>query len=312
MELERRHLDHLSAVAAQGSVTRAAQVLGLTQPALSRSIRELELALGLRLFDRMPQGAVPTAACRVLLERAGPLLAGFQELEREAQRLGGSFTGAFAIGLGPAVAAGSAALEVGRLLSAHPRLRCRVVTASPVELARRLRDLELEFFVADLTLFDARPEAFELEPLDFVGMLFCRAEHPILGCAEPLREVMRHPIAALGPPPAALASLRELLREANPTLPADWEPALVLDDARALTSLMLESDVIGGSAAYAHADSLRSGVLRTVPVPRPVYHGRVGPVRLHERTLSPPAELLWKAITSALRRDLGQSGPDLG
>jgi DNA-binding transcriptional LysR family regulator len=180
------------------------------------------------------------------------------------------------------------------------------MTAPAVELARHLRELEIEFFVADLTLFDASSDAFEMEPLDHEGMLFCRAEHPVLRCAEPLREAAHHPVALLGPPPAALAALRAVLREAEPALPTDWEPALVLDDARALTSLLLESDMIGGSVAYAHAASLASGVLRPVPVPRPVYRGRVGPVRLRERTLSAPAELLWKAIAAALSRDLGQ------
>lgn len=180
------------------------------------------------------------------------------------------------------------------------------MTAPAVELARHLRELEIEFFVADLTLFDASPDAFEMEPVDHEGMLLCRAEHPVLRCAEPLREVAQHPVVLLGPPPAALAALRAVLREADPTVPADWEPALVLSDARALTSLLLESDMIGGSVAYAHAASLRSGALRCVPVPRPLYRGRVGPVRLRARTQSGPAELLWKAIAAALRRDLGQ------
>lgn len=305
MELERKHLRQLSAVAAHRSVTQAAQALGVTQPALSRSIGDLERQLGVRLFDRLPQGVVPTPACRDLLERAHALLAEFEQLEREAQRLGGELAGELAIGIGPAVAAGSAALEVGRLLQEHPRLRCRVVTASAHELGQRLRALAIEFFAADLTLFDARKDVFELESMAYAGHLFCRADHPILRSDDPLRSITRFPIGLLGPPPAAVAAVRRRLREIDPALPADWEPALVLDDARILSALMLETDLVGGSTGYAHAALLRSGELVSLPLPQPVYLGRVGPVRLRGRSLSPPAELLWKAIGQALRRDLG-------
>lgn len=85
-------------------------------------------------------------------------------------------------------------------------------------------------------------------------------------------------------------------------------PALVLDQASALSGLLLESDAIGGSTAYAHADALRSGALRVVALPRSVYRGRVGPVRLRDRTLSPAGEALSTATTDALRRDLAAPG----
>jgi LysR family pca operon transcriptional activator len=307
MELERRHLRQVAAVATHRNVTQAAQSLGVTQPALSRSIADLERQLGVKLFDRLRQGVVPTPACHALLERARVVLADFELLEREAQRLGAEFVGQIAVGIGPAVAAGSAPLEVGRLLAEHPRLRCRVVTASAQELAQRLRALEIEFFAADLTLFDGRKDVFALEAMAHAGSLFCRADHPILASEDPLHGITRFPIGLLGPPPAALAAVRQRLREADPALPAEWEPALVLDDARALTALMLETDLVGGSTAYAHAGALRDGKLVSLPLSRPVYLGRVGPVRLRGRSLSPPAELLWKGISAALRRDLGRA-----
>lgn len=81
MELERRHLAHLAAVAEHRNVTRAAEALGLTQPALSRSIQEIERILGLRCFDRLPQGSVPTAACLTLVERARAMLKDFEAFE---------------------------------------------------------------------------------------------------------------------------------------------------------------------------------------------------------------------------------------
>ena len=285
-------------------MTRAAEALGITQPALSRSIQELERRLGLRLFDRLPQGALPTSACQVLLERARTLMAGFEDFAREAQRLGEHYTGALAIGLGPAVAAGSATVEIGRFLTLHPKLHCRVAIAAPQELAQRLRDLELEFVVADQTPTDANADSLVLEPLEYEAVLLCRAGHPVLRAPEPAAEVAHYRVAVVGPPPAGLAALREFLRRHTPELPASWMPALALDKASALRQLLLASDFVGASAAYAHAPELRAGTLQVIPVRDSVYRGRVGPVRLRDRVLSPAAEALWKLLLETLREDL--------
>ncbi|MCU0671104.1 MAG: LysR family transcriptional regulator, partial [Myxococcota bacterium] len=162
MELDRRHLVHLSTVARHQSVTQAAQELGITQPALSRSIQEIERILGLRCFDRLAQGVVPTSACRVLLERAGSLLGDFEKLERDAQQLAGSFAGSLTVGLGPVISAGSTILEVAVLIARHPKLEIRIVVESASELLRRLQSYELDFFVGDQSLMQDSRASFEL------------------------------------------------------------------------------------------------------------------------------------------------------
>jgi len=304
MELDRRHLSHLSAVARHQSVTQAAQELGITQPALSRSIQEIERILGLRCFDRLAHGVIPTSACRVLLERASSLLGGFAELEREAQQLAGSFTGSLTVGLGPAIAAGSAVLEVALLIARHPKLEVRIVVEPPVELLKRLQNFELDFFVGDQSPVQDARGSFVLESIDYVGRLFCRDAHPILRAKTPLREVTRYPIAFVSAPPLAVESLRALLREGDPSLRANWKPAVEISSSPALETLLLGSDFVGGSTAHAHEAALRSGALRIVPLPRPLYTGPVGPVRLRDRTLSPAGEALWKAIIEAIRLDV--------
>ena len=310
MELDRRHLAHLAAVAEHRSVTRAAEELGITQPALSRSIQEIERLLGLRCFDRLPQGVVPTAACLALLERARAMLSSFEDFEREAQRLGERFAGSLALGFGPAVASGSATREVGRFLALHPALRCRVVIDSPDDLAERLRSLELEFFVGDHTTLDATAHAFVLEPIEYEALLLCRPGHPLLRAKDPERAIARYPVAAVGPTAAAIAALQKFLREGDPAVPAHWMPALTLDQASALRQVLLDGDFLGASTSHAHADDLRTGALRQIPLPRSVFRGRVGPVRLRGRTLSPAGEALWKLVVDSLRFDVA-AGADL-
>lgn len=305
MELNRRHLIHLAAVVRHGNVTRAAQELGITQPALSRSIHEVERILGLLCFDRMPQGVVPTSACRALLERANDVIAGFEQLEREAQRLAGSFAGSLTVGFGPGIATGSAMLEVGLLIARHPKLEVRVVIAPPVELLRQLQSLELDFYVGDQTPALPVLDSLVVDSVAHAGYWLCRDGHPILRAASPLAEVTRYPVAVLTTTPAVLESLRAALREGDPALRPGWMPALDFGAAPALEALLLDSDFVGGSVPHAHAAALRSGALRLLPDSRPVYEGRVGPVRLRDRTLSPAAEALWKAIGEALRIEIG-------
>src|SRR5262252_8708171 len=67
----------LTSVIQAGSMGKAAKQLATSQPAISRSIAELESALGVTLLDRTPQGIEPTAYGRALLKRG---LAVFDEL----------------------------------------------------------------------------------------------------------------------------------------------------------------------------------------------------------------------------------------
>jgi len=83
MELELRHLKLVEAIAAEGTMTRAAARLYITQSALSHQLAGLEETLGVTLFQRMPRGMVLTRPGEKLLECARSVL----RAVREAQEL---------------------------------------------------------------------------------------------------------------------------------------------------------------------------------------------------------------------------------
>ena len=70
MDLELRHLRMICAIAEAGSVSRAASVLGLAQPALTAQLQRIERTLGGPLFERDRRGARPTAMGELVLSRA--------------------------------------------------------------------------------------------------------------------------------------------------------------------------------------------------------------------------------------------------
>ncbi|HTJ28575.1 MAG TPA: LysR family transcriptional regulator [Candidatus Limnocylindria bacterium] len=116
--MELRHLRHFVAVAEEMHFARAAERLGIAQPPLSQSIRNLEAELGVALFDRSTRPVALTEAGRTLLKEARPILAQ-AEYALDATRFAG---------LGS-----SARLEVGTIGSATFSLLPRLLAAYVAE-----------------------------------------------------------------------------------------------------------------------------------------------------------------------------------
>jgi DNA-binding transcriptional LysR family regulator len=96
--MELRHLRYFVTVADAGSVSRAASQLRVTQPALSRQIRDLEAELGLPLFDRVGRRLSLTAAGDNLLLRTREILRAADSLREQAGALAGGTTGTLRLG----------------------------------------------------------------------------------------------------------------------------------------------------------------------------------------------------------------------
>jgi LysR family transcriptional regulator of gallate degradation len=88
IELNMRQLRALVAVSQGGSVHRAASILHVTQPAVTRAIHELEKSLGLELFERTARGMVATAVGAILVERTQRAFAQLVQAEHELAGLG--------------------------------------------------------------------------------------------------------------------------------------------------------------------------------------------------------------------------------
>lgn len=84
MELEFRHLRIVITVADEGSITRAAAVLGLSQPSLTSQLQRIERALGAPLFERAHTGVVPTSFGRTVLAKARAVISEMAHLRDTA------------------------------------------------------------------------------------------------------------------------------------------------------------------------------------------------------------------------------------
>lgn len=104
MQVTLRHLRYFLALAEAGHFGRAAAAAGVTQPALSARVAELEAITGLRLAERHARGAALTDAGRDLAARAVRVLAAAAEIEAMGDAYRGAFRGALRLGIIPSVA----------------------------------------------------------------------------------------------------------------------------------------------------------------------------------------------------------------
>jgi DNA-binding transcriptional LysR family regulator len=140
----------LMSVIQAGSMGKAARRLATSQPAISRSIADLEHALGVRLLDRSPAGIEPTPYGRALVQRG---IAVFDELAqgiKDIQFLTDPTAGKLRIGASIAVAVGFVATVIDRLSRRYPRLSFDVLAVDTRVAYRALADREVDLVVAHM------------------------------------------------------------------------------------------------------------------------------------------------------------------
>ena len=178
--MQLRQLQHLVALADQGSFGRAAQAVHLSQPALSRSIDNLEEGLQARLIDRAYGTVRFTQAGELVLARARELLADAQQIARDVLELEGLAIGSLAVGLGPFAAGTLGRLALSLMTQRHPQLQMRMEVADPASLCERLHRRQLDLFIADTRDLEKQP-GLKLARLPNVPVsFFVRPRHPLL------------------------------------------------------------------------------------------------------------------------------------
>lgn len=118
-----RQLRYFLAIVEEGSFSRAAERLHVAQPALSLHVRKMEEALGTPLLLRHSSGVSPTEAGRLLVERARPLLAGFDHMREELHQVGKEPGGTVRIGLPGTISGILSVPLIARLHQRHPRIK---------------------------------------------------------------------------------------------------------------------------------------------------------------------------------------------
>jgi len=180
-------------VARRRSFVLAAESLGLTQPAVSRSVRELEQILGQELIDRSTRGADVTPRGRAFLEAVEAALL---QIWRGTQAVVGEVAAEESVRIGalPNVCSQFLPAIIRDFKQEFPSATVRVIPGTNADLLGSLRRGETDFVIGRLsTSQDMKGLMFEAlfdEPLIFAA----RQDHPLAGVRPALQEVVRYPM----------------------------------------------------------------------------------------------------------------------
>lgn len=251
--IDLRSLRYLVILAHRLSYARAAEDLGISQPALTRTVQNLERQFGVRLFDRDRAGVSLTTEGRIMLDAAAVLISNAEDLEKHWERTAKGQEGVVRFGMAPLPAR---ALLASTLLERHRMaggVRNEVVVRSVDALWPLLVAGEIEFFVAAARQIPDTPpvraETLGSFPVSFI----VRPGHPLLDMPGSER---RFPVLVSS---RIALSLPSDLQEHAEGLPH------VIEDFGTLARLTAETDAIWESSTYAVADELRSGTLCELP-----------------------------------------------
>jgi len=236
-------LRHVLAVADQGSFSRAAEHVNLTQPALSRSIAAFEAQHGARLFDRGRSGVYPTPAGKFVIEQARALLQAAEVLEQNLQLYGQGAAGRLGIGLGPLMASLVLPRLSQRLLTDRPNLQLHTLVKLPEDLIADLVEGSIEVIIGNPWSVGDLPSVVSESLGDVRLAVMARSGHPLAGQTRVTRaDLAAYPVArpnrqAEGAPDgtgAFVCNNCHILRETVLATDCTWisAPSLVTDDLR--------------------------------------------------------------------------------
>ncbi|MEI2828967.1 LysR family transcriptional regulator [Pseudomonas mosselii] len=269
--MDLRQLRYFIALTEYRSFVRAAEAMGITQPAFSRAIQNLEQAFGCALVDRANKSLPPTPEGQVVLQHARRLVQGAVQLNNEVLQMTKLDAGELHFGSGPALAVRLVPQALQHFIERHPGIRTALLVDNAERLGQALRREQIEFFVDDVRPFEADPN-FHTEPLTpRPGLFFCRPGHPLLAKDSlSTNDLFAYPLAS------ALLAPGVRKRLANLSGRSDFIPHLQTEHLAVLRSVVLASDAIGTASEEAVAEELAAGDL----------------VRLHWRNLPPGLEVL--------------------
>jgi len=179
--LKTRHLVLLVELGRYGSIFHAAKAAHLSQSAASKLLSELELSLGVALFERLPRGVVPTGFGEILIRRARAALAEMDDAHQEIMELLSGLSGRVAIGtvMTPSMTLLPKAIQL--LKRRHARVHVSIEVNSSKALLAQLRVGELDLVVGRILGAQSAAE-LNFEPLtDEPHSLIVRAGHPLAG-----------------------------------------------------------------------------------------------------------------------------------
>jgi LysR family transcriptional regulator, pca operon transcriptional activator len=290
--MTRRHLDQrlklsllraVDAIEIEGSLVKASVTLGISQPALTKNLQELEGILQVRLFDRHSRGIIATPQGEVFIRAARRILADLRRLEEDLDEYISPSSGTVAVGALPVAAAGVLPSVIARLRTSHPNIKIRLQQGRTTDLVPFLASGELDIIVGRL-YEPALPDGFKREALWSEPIaIFARSEHPIFSDAVSVESLRRYDLIL----PTVGQRVGEEIEHLLERLGLEPTAPLRSSSYDFIREVLCATDSISIMPCLMLLGDLLRGALRTASLPIPAPARPAGIILPRDRLASP-------------------------
>ena len=175
-----RELKYFLQVMRDQNITKAADNLFITQPALSKTIKKLESELGVDLLVKTSKGSIPTNSGIQVAEFAAPLVNAFSQMEEQLQALLNAKKSAVTIGVGPTFGFSYINAIISKFHEVYPNIDVSLRVDSAQNICTKLKNYEL-----DICIFNEHQYTKELSSLNHITLhkdemvIVCNKNHPL-------------------------------------------------------------------------------------------------------------------------------------
>ncbi|ELW0579686.1 LysR family transcriptional regulator [Salmonella enterica] len=292
-----RHLHTFVAVAQQGTLGRAAEALNLSQPALSKTLNELEQLTGTRLFERGRLGAQLTVPGEQFLTHAVKVLDALNTAGQALNRKEDASADVVRIGALPTAALGILPAVIGRFHQQQKSTSLQVATMNNTMLLAGLKSGEIDLGIGRMSdpelMSGLNYELLFLESLKLV----VRPDHPLLQETITLSRVMEWPVVVSPKGTIPRQNAEALLQSQGCKMSGGCIETLSASLSRQLT---VDYDYVWFVPSGAVKEDLRQATLVSLPVPTQSAGEPIGILTRVDIPLSTGAQMLIAAIRKSM------------
>lgn len=290
-------IEHFLAAVERGSLRAGARAVGVSQPAITKSLRRLEAELHIQLLHRNARGAALTAAGRAFLARANVIRNELRKAQDDLQRFRGGEEGVVAFGASPQTSMLIVPEALEQFSKRFPRARVRILEGVSTALVPLVRDETLDFCISMRPAH--KPDAaIRFRPMLKQELVVAgRRHHPLAG-ATSLRQLSGAQWMMFFPLGSG-AMLERAFGEAGMEMP---KRIVQCESFATALALLTKTDCLGLINPRMLGDTFGSRALQRIHVKESIPGPLIG---LHQRAdapLTPAAAAMVQALMGVARR----------
>jgi len=284
-------------VVESGSIRRAARAIGVSAPAITKSLRQLEEELHVRLVERTQHGVVATAAGRAFIARARAVHSELRKAEEELAQFSDGPVRSVVFGVGPTPMFSVVPEALKQFRREYPDARVRIVEGVSAILIPMVRDHTLDFALA-LRPIEKLDSGLRFRPLFHDSLVIAaRKGHPLRN-ERSLGRLVGAQWVISGANWVAPA-LSRVFSAAGITAP---QPIAQCDSFYSAVALLAESDMLSAMPRRLLMSPLGRGLLQQIPIDERMPSNTQGMLMRADMLATPVVSALVKAVTAVARQ----------